>query len=1021
MDQAQSSTTVGEAGHTSLSAQLHSLRRVALAVAHPGGPSLFEDLVRELAAALDVPVVFVAEFTDDECTTLRTLAARMDGKALRTFDYATAGSPCALLVGHEFRYVARGMASMFPPNSMFGAKGMDSYAAFPLNDSAGAPLGQLVAMHRQPIAGGDPDHAEAMLKIVAGRVGAEIERSRTEEVLRAAALAVSGARSGTVFDELGKLMAAILHVEFAFIARHDPDDAEALHMLAMHCDGECQRGSRYTIANTPCVTVLGQQFRVFPKDLQLLFPDDEDLKALGIVSYAGYPLIALDGKPLGVISVASRRPLAQVHRIESMLKIFAVRAAAEIERLAANEALRRSEASYRAIFETAEDAIFLHDWDTGAILDVNPKACQTYGYSREELTRLSVAEVSSGVPPFTGEEALRLIQLARQDRCPPFEWHRRNKDGSLHWDEVRLKPVTINGRQHVLGFSRDITERLERERALWLSEARLRATVEAAFDCVISMDGAGRIVEFNASAERVFGYRREDVLGRPLAEVILPERRREAHARWLKEFPVTGTGPMLGRLVETTALTASGQEIPVELAVGVAEAPGGSIFVGHLRDISARRAAEAASAALEAQLRQAQKMEAIGQLTGGIAHDFNNILTSVIGYLVLGEERAEAIGDAALVRQLGQAHLAAQRARDLIAQMLAFARRQRGDRRVLDLAPLVRQTLRLLRATLPTSVTLDGNAGALDAEAASDALASCVAADPVQLEQVLFNLCINARDALDGAGRITVRLRNHAHARWQCASCREAVDSGPWVELSVADNGSGIAPELQERIFDPFFSTKAPGSGSGMGLAMVHGIVHDHGGHLRLRTEAGGGSVFSVMLPRVAAPAGAADTAAPRQPAAESMLHGRVLLVEDDPMVGDYLVERLRSWGLEVLLQREPLAAAAWLQDPAHETDLLITDQTMPHMTGLQLATHARALRPALPVLLVSGNAAGIDPAELARCGVRATLGKPLDSQRLHSVLSEDFRRAGGGLSRYPRGDPPACCLAGRRRGESPA
>ena len=215
------------------------------------------------------------------------------------------------------------------------------------------------------------------------------------------------------------------------------------------------------------------------------------------------------------------------------------------------------------------------------------------------------------------------------------------------------------------------------------------------------------------------------------------------------------------------------------------------------------------------------------------------------------------------------------------------------------------------------------------------------------------------------------------------------MDGGPWVELSVADSGCGIAPELQERIFDPFFSTKAPGRGSGMGLAMVHGIVHDHGGHLRLQTEPGGGSQFSVLLPRVAASALAPEASAPTKAAPEPTLRGRVLLVEDDPMVGDYLVERLRSWGLHVLLQRKPLAAAAWLEDAAHEADLLITDQTMPHMTGLQLAAHARALRPTLPVLLVSGNAGRFDSVELARCGVRAALGKPIDAQRLHALLCE--------------------------------
>jgi PAS domain S-box-containing protein len=989
MHAAAASITADAEALARLSAQLQSLRRVALAVAHPGGPCLFEDLACELALALDAPVVFIAVFADDECQVMRTLAARLDGKTLRNFDYRIEGSPCEQVVG---------VSGGFSPDSLFGAKGMDSYAAFPLNDSTGDALGLLVAMDRVPIAGGDAEHAEAVLKIVAGRAAAEIERSRTDEALRATALAVSGTRSGTVISELVKLLATILHVEVAFVGRCDEEHAGQMRMLAMYVDGQVEYDMRYRIAGTPCQTVLGQQYRAYTDHVQALFPEDEDIKALGAAAYAGYPLLALDGAPLGVVGVVSRRPMTQVGRVESMLKIFAMRAAAEVERLAGSEALQQSEASYRTIFETAEDAIFIHDWDTGAFVDVNPKACENYGYTHDEFTRLTLEDISSGEPPYTAESGMRLLELAKLGRCPPFEWHCRNKDGSLRWDEVRLKPATLGGQPRILAFARDITERLVRERALQRSEARLRATVEAAFDCVIGMDGDGRIVEFNGAAERVLGFRREDVLGRRLSDTLVPERRREAHVRWLKEYPTTGNSSMLDRLVETTVLTASGAEIPVELAVRVAEAPEGSIFVGHVRDITARRAAEAARCALEAQLRQAQKMEAIGQLTGGIAHDFNNILTSVIGYLVLAEERAEAIADTALVRQLGQAHLAAQRARDLIAQMLAFARRQRGERRVLDLAPLVRQTLRLLRATLPSSVTLEGCAGVLEAGEGesggrgdeSDALLACVTADPVQLEQVLFNLCINARDALEGSGRIQVGLRTHQAFRWQCASCRAPVDGGPWVELSVADSGSGIAPGLLERIFDPFFSTKAPGSGSGMGLAMVHGIVHDHGGHLRVQTGPNAGSVFSVMLPRASSAAQAPEVLVPRKPTASATaLRGRVLVVEDDPMVGNFLVERLASWGLEVVLKRDAQDGLAWLEDSSNGPDLLITDQTMPQMTGLQLAARARAVRPALPVLLASGNAAVFDAQELLQAGVSASLAKPIDAERLRTVLCE--------------------------------
>ncbi|HET9643365.1 MAG TPA: PAS domain S-box protein [Burkholderiaceae bacterium] len=264
------------------------------------------------------------------------------------------------------------------------------------------------------------------------------------------------------------------------------------------------------------------------------------------------------------------------------------------------------------------------------------------------------------------------------------------------------------------------------------------------------------IVEFNAAAERTFGYRREDVMGRMVAEVLLPPRRRAAHARALERFRSGERVPMVGRPVEITGMHADGREIPVEMAVSVAEVPEGTIFVGHVRDIRRRRAPEAERAQLETQLRQAQKMEAIGQLTGGIAHDFNNILTSVIGYLVLGEERAQVLGDDRLQRHLAQAQLAAQRARDLIAQMLAFARRQHGQPRVLELVPLLQQTLGLLRPTMPSSVIIEADLPSMQ----SAPLA--VNVDPVQLAQVLFNLCINARDAMDSEGRISVRLSQTA-------------------------------------------------------------------------------------------------------------------------------------------------------------------------------------------------------------------------------------------------------------------
>jgi CheY-like chemotaxis protein len=266
-----------------------------------------------------------------------------------------------------------------------------------------------------------------------------------------------------------------------------------------------------------------------------------------------------------------------------------------------------------------------------------------------------------------------------------------------------------------------------------------------------------------------------------------------------------------------------------------------------------------------------------------------------------------------------------------------------------------------------------------------------VAVDAVHLEQVLFNLCINARDAITGSGWIRVRL-GRSGGGWTCASCRAQVDAGPWVELSVADTGSGIAPDLIERIFEPFTSSKEVGRGSGMGLAMVHGIVHDHGGHVIVETSQGAGSVFRVLLP----PASGAeiDTLdAPAVAAVREALCARVMVVDDEVMVGDFMVELLSGWGLEVVLHRSPLEALAWLADPDQPLDLLITDQTMPQLDGLQLAQQATHLRPGLPVLLYTGNADDIDEARVKHHGVSGVLRKPIDNHALRALLESWLRR----------------------------
>lgn len=807
-------------------------------------------------------------------------------------------------------------------------------------------------------------------------------RDDTDTLLIQLALGLAGSSGQALFASIVQYLAATLEVDLAFVGRALPDNSGHMQTLAVSLDGRISDNLEYAIEETPCREVLGRGFHFVRHGVAEAYPGDNMLNQLALSGYAGCPLNASNGRPLGVIAVLHRQALPDRERVETILNIFASRAASELERLEADEARKCSDISYRAIFEASEDCIFVHDFDTGAIVDVNPAACRAYGYSREEFMSLTPGDLGSGEPPYTLEGAAAWIDAARQGMPVRVEWHRRNKDGSLHWDEVVLRRAIIGGVRRILAFTREITDRKLREDALVKSEDRMRAVVEAALDCIIGMDADGNIIEFNPAAEHCFGYSREDVLGKPLAEVVIPERHRAAHQAGLAHHLATGVGPFLGRRVNVTARRASGEEFPAELAIDVARGPNGPIYIGYLRDISLPVRAEAERQRLETQLRQAQKMEAIGQLAGGIAHDFNNILTSILGYVVLVMDKLEARGDTKLAGYLDNAHQSGLRARDLIRQLLTFSRGQRGTPRPLDLSPHVQEAIRLLGASLPSSMSI-GMSFAPDTRR--------VMLDPVQIEQILMNLCINARDAMQGRGRLEIAVSGHEQLDGvSCASCRQTV-CGKFVELSVRDSGPGIAPEVMERMFEPFFSTKEAGKGSGMGLAMVHGIVHEHGGHILIEQMPDGGANFRILLPALDESVqecnAGHDTrpAAPMQPGSD--LSGRVLIVDDEDAVGQFMRDLLTEWGMRVTLFNNALAARDEFARAPHAFDLAVLDQTMPGLTGLELAQDMLLLRPDLPIALYTGYRESLSDEEIEAIGIRALIRKPIDTAALRALF----------------------------------
>ncbi len=806
---------------------------------------------------------------------------------------------------------------------------------------------------------------------------------RTDEALHHAALAVSRADGEGLVQVLTRYLATILGTDFALIGVLEGDgDDRRVRTIGVYGNGRYLGNYETPLHSVPCRTVL-EGFRCYRSNLRELFPEARVLLEAGLDSYAGYPLRGSDGHLLGVIAVLSYAPLEDEALIESVLKIFAGRAAGEIERRRAEDSLRTSEASYRAIFDASEEALFVHDWDTGVIVDVNAKACSAYGYTPDEMRRLPLSELGSGEFPYTPEKATELLERAKAGQPTTFEWRRSTRDGSLHWDEVHIKPAQIAGKRRVLTFTREITPRKLAEQALRESEEQYRSIFNASVDGLLLWDSSGKVVDVNEAFLKMHGFTRELLLGAD-CERFLPEERRE-YCKRIVRAALDGNAYS----GETVARRHDGTTFDVEVHVVPMPYRNQPHVLSIVRDLTERRREENRRAQLEAQLRQAQKMEAIGHLTGGIAHDFNNLLASIMGYVVLASERQGASGDAKLTQYLQQAQLSCERARDLIRQMLMFSRGQRGEPRPIALAAAVREATKLLRASFPSTVEMGID---LDAELPA------VLIDPVQFQQMLMNLCINARDAMHAIGAVHVSTAWRSGWRGVCTSCRQSVD-GDFVELSVGDSGPGIEHEVLDRMFEPFFSTKEVGKGSGMGLAMVHGIVHDHHGHIVVETQAGGGATFRVLLPPLDPTIAGADPGASRAAAHRSQppkFDGRVVLVDDEPSVLGFMRELLESWGLRVSAFFDPEDARRQITDDDFDFDLLIADQTMPRLTGTQLARAVALVRPNLPILLYTGYRDPMATPDIDLAGIRAVLEKPVDPQVLYQHLRRNLGRPAG-------------------------
>jgi PAS domain S-box-containing protein len=630
-----------------------------------------------------------------------------------------------------------------------------------------------------------------------------------------------------------------------------------------------------------------------------------------------------------------------------------------------------SEVFFRAALEAAPSGLMVAD-ARGTIVLVNREVERLTGYTREELlgqpVELLVPEAQRAHHPahraqFGNDPTHRAMAAGRELGC-------RRKDGREVPVEIGLVPVRAPEGLFIISSIVDLSARK-------VADQRFRAAVERAPTGVLLTSETGAIVLVNREVERMFGYDRSELLAMQVEE-LLPERFRAPHGSYREGFSKHPQPRSMGAGRSLFGLRKGGGEFAVEIGLNPIETDAGVCVLASIVDVSIREAGEARRRELEGQLRQAQKLEAVGTLAGGIAHDINNVFGAILGFADLIATEPQTDQAQSDLRELA---VAVGRGRDIVRRILQFSRKQDLSLRPVELGSELRETLQLLRRTLPKSVDLQISV--------PEGLPQ-IRADLTSLHQVIVNLATNASHALPHGGTLSITA-SETEVSSGDAVLVPGLKTGRYVVLEVADDGAGMDRETLARAFEPFFTTKRQGEGTGLGLSMVRTLLQAHGGAVSLSSEPGLGTQARCWFPaieRQEKPTEVAEAEIPRGRGEQ------ILVVDDEPVLLQLAVRNLTALGYQVRGTGDPQEALRWIAEDAGGLRLLVTDYAMPKMNGLELAAAAHALRPGLPILMETGYASNAPRGELQRAGIRALLAKPATARERALALRDALDKA---------------------------
>ena len=902
----------------------------------------------------------------------------------------------------------------------------------------------------------------ALLRIQVRRKTKELneqlaERRKIEETLYLVNESGATLRGEELLASITSHLAKALEVDYAFVGQLLPGNAR-VRSMGLFADGIRVPDVEYDLQGTPCGNVIGGTLCFYADNITEQFPDDKLLADVGAKGFAATPLWDSTGAAIGLMGVVSKSPLCNQRLIETILQIFATRAAQELDAI---NHLNELELKNFTI-ENIKDAVY---WisSEGTFLNVNNTAIAMLGYTRDEFLSMKVTDVD---PFFPAEKWWQQWAYIKEVGSNSFEAVHRAKDGHDIPVEITAMHYMFKEFDFHCAVARDVSERKQKEAALREKDERMRFFFEYAPASLAMFDRDMRYIYASNRWRSDYGLKEVNLAGLSHYEVFsdIPEHWKEAHCRGLAgeilgeeaEQFVRADGSMMwlrweirpwydiggkvgGILIFTEDIT---EKRMVEAALGaserflrtmtdnlpglvaywtselrckfanksylewfgrtpeevigitIQELMGEDLFKrnehyingvlqgkpqhferilikptgenGHtwaqyipdvvdgtvqgfyvlISDVTELKHAEEEKGQLEVQLQQAQKMESVGRLAGGVAHDFNNLLTVILGYTQLSLMELDPAHP--VYSHLEGIRKAADRSADLTHQLLAFARKQTIAPKVLDLNVTVEHVLKMLRRLIGEDINLTW-------QPANELWQ--VKIDPSQIDQILANLCVNARDAIGDVGKITIETGHCTFDEEYCATHLGFIP-GEFVLLAVSDDGCGMDKETMSHVFEPFFTTKGIGEGTGLGLAMVYGIVKQNNGFINIYSEPGHGTTFKIYLPRHEG----TDSQIPVEGAAKPLFRGKesILLVEDEANILKITTVLLEKLGYTVFPAKTPGEAINLAKQHADEIDMLMTDVVMPEMNGRDLSKNLLKIIPKMKCLYMSGYTANV-------------------------------------------------------------